>query len=139
MPLLPKELLKSFFESGDRPSAVHFASLIDSMMHLSDDRHIIGLRVYESARTYLPGDATLFDNSLYLCIAETTGAFSPAAWQPVMSAGAVTYMGTWNAQTNTPALQLKECFLLLCHGLVGVLTKSSCCMNTLLRFCNAFL
>ncbi|MFN8713634.1 MAG: hypothetical protein ACK5Z2_12365 [Bacteroidota bacterium] len=105
MPLLPKELLKSFFESGDRPSAVHFASLIDSMMHLSDDRHIIGLRVYESARTYLPGDATLFDNSLYLCIAETTGAFSPAAWQPVMSAGAVTYMGTWNAQTNTPALQ----------------------------------
>lgn len=105
MPLLPKELLKSFFESGDRPSAVQFASLIDSMMHLSDDRHIVGLRVYESSRIYLPGDSTLFDNSLYVCLTETTGAFSSAAWQPVMSAGAVTYMGTWNAQTNTPALQ----------------------------------
>lgn len=105
MPLLPKELLKSFFESGDRPSAVHFASLIDSMMHLSDDRHIIGLRVYEPARTYLPGDATLFDNSLYVCIAETSGVFSTAAWQPIMSAGAVTYMGAWNAQTNIPVLQ----------------------------------
>ncbi|MGL5892896.1 MAG: hypothetical protein ACRC3B_23600, partial [Bacteroidia bacterium] len=39
------------------------------------------------------------------CTAQTTGTFATAAWQPAMSAGAVTYMGTWNAQTNTPALQ----------------------------------
>lgn len=105
MPLLSKDLLKSFFESGDRPTSVQFASLIDSMMHLYDDRHRIGLRVYEASRSYIPGDTTLFDNSLFVCITETTGIFQPGHWQPVMSAGAVTYMGTWNAQTNTPSLQ----------------------------------
>ncbi|MCU0432833.1 MAG: hypothetical protein MUC87_05215 [Bacteroidia bacterium] len=105
MPLLSKDLLKSFFESGDKPTASQFASLIDSMMHLYDDRHRIGLRVYESSRSYLPGDTTLFDNSLFVCTTETTGTFQSDHWQPVMSAGAVTYMGTWNAQSNTPALQ----------------------------------
>ncbi|MCA6363897.1 MAG: hypothetical protein IM638_12735 [Bacteroidetes bacterium] len=104
MPLLSKDLLKTFFESGDRPTSAQFASLIDSMMHLYDDRHRIGLRVYDATRSYIPGDTTLFDNSLFVCTTETTGNFQPAHWQPVMSAGAVTYMGTWNAQTNTPSL-----------------------------------
>jgi hypothetical protein len=105
MPLLSKDILKTFFESGDRPSSAQFASLIDSMMHQYDDRHQIGLRIYDAARVYIPGDTTLFDNSLFVCTTETTGTFQTGHWQPVMSAGAVTYMGTWNAQTNTPSLQ----------------------------------
>ena len=40
---LSRRLLKSFFEKGDQPQA-QFATLIDSMANLIEDRELLGLR-----------------------------------------------------------------------------------------------
>lgn len=52
-----RPILKTYFESGDKPTQDQFATLIDSLVQLSDDRTLIGLREYNPDAIYLPGDA----------------------------------------------------------------------------------
>jgi chaperonin cofactor prefoldin len=104
MAVLPRNLLKTFFERGDRPSQSQFSSLIDSMLHSTEDANRLGLRTYNPNNAYLIGDCTVFSGSLFQAIANTSGPFNPSHWQKVLSLGSVSYQGTWNAQTNSPAL-----------------------------------
>ena len=41
---VPRAILKSYFQTGDKPTAPQFATLIDSVLNLSDDSHLLGLR-----------------------------------------------------------------------------------------------
>jgi hypothetical protein len=106
MAILTRAILKSFFQSGDIPSAPQFSSLIDSMINYPDDRNLLGLQTYDPTRTYLPGEASVYNSSIYLAINQTTGAFNPADWDKISGyiPGAVTYRGTWNAEKNFPNL-----------------------------------
>lgn len=104
MAILPRNLLKSFFEKGDKPSEAQFSSLIDSMLHSSEDHERLGLRVYDPDRTYLTGDAVLYNDCLYLALTNTTGVFNTADWRKVLAFGSLIYRGLWNAATNTPVL-----------------------------------
>lgn len=51
--------------SGDRPSSVQFATLIDSAVNLIDDRHLLGLRTYDTLMSYSTGDSVVYNN--YIC------------------------------------------------------------------------
>ncbi|MEO5644788.1 MAG: hypothetical protein ABIQ40_14860, partial [Bacteroidia bacterium] len=104
MPLLPRNILKQYFMRGDRPTEGQFDSLLDSTLNIVDDRYLLGLRVYEPAKIYLTGDTMLYNNSLYRCIADTTGVFNPASWAIVSALGAVVYAGAWDAAANSPQL-----------------------------------
>ncbi len=104
MPLVSRNVLKRYFWRGALPTEGQFYNLVDSLMNLVDDRYLLGLRTYDPAGNYIIGDATIYNNSLYVCIANTTGVFDPASWQLISSFGAVVYTGTWNAATNTPDL-----------------------------------
>ncbi len=105
MPKVPRSVLKSFFETGDRPSQSNFESLIDSMLHYSEDRSRFGLRSYDSTFTYAIGDTTIFAGSIYQCVMQTTGPFDPMRWQQMVALGSVVYVGAWNAATNSPTIQ----------------------------------
>ena len=44
-PKLTRSILKTFFETGDRPTQEQFATLIDSTIHFNEDRELLGLYV----------------------------------------------------------------------------------------------
>lgn len=104
MPKIPRSILKTFFEKGDKPAQVHFEALIDSLVHVTDDRGLIGLRNYDTSLSYVPGDAVLLNGNLYQCNTACTGSFTPAYWNLLQALGSVVYMGTWSAASNAPVL-----------------------------------
>ncbi|MCW3104361.1 MAG: hypothetical protein JWO09_2801 [Bacteroidetes bacterium] len=106
MAILTRAILKSFFQSGDRPSAPQFSSLIDSMINYPDDRDLLGLQTYDPTRVYITGETTVYNSSIYQAIRQTTDTFNPDDWSKIAGyvPGAVTYRGTWKANTNTPNL-----------------------------------
>ncbi len=60
----PREILKTFFETGDIPTAEQFGNLIDSMLNYTEDRALLGLRTYSDGRAALLTDGTLIGPSL---------------------------------------------------------------------------
>jgi hypothetical protein len=109
-PIVPKDVLTKYFESGDKPTAAQFGSLIRSMVNISDDRYLLGLRDYDSLKLYLTGDSAIYSNAIYQCIAETSGTFNPVKWNVIASFGSVVYTGTWDARlsVNEPPLESGE-------------------------------
>lgn len=87
MARVSKEVLKSFFQTGNRPNGSHYASLIDSLMHYSD-RGLMGLKAYNAAQTYAAGDTVIYNNAIYQALNPTTGAFITQDWSRLISSGA---------------------------------------------------
>lgn len=85
MATVSRETLRSFFQSGSKPGAIHFALLIDSLAHLTDDREQLGLRAYNPSRVYSPGEAVIFNQSVYVALQPASGDFDAAKWQAVSS------------------------------------------------------
>lgn len=108
MAIVPKSVLTSYFETGDTPTQSQFATLISSLVGLVDDRYLMGLRQYDPSKLYLAGDSAIYNNSVYECIADTTGTFDTSKWQVIASLGSVVYSGTWDAIANDPALTSGE-------------------------------
>lgn len=104
MAILPRNLLKSFFEKGDKPTAAQFEALIDSLLHSTEDQEKLGLRIYDPSRTYIAGEGVIYNGSLYQALTTTTGIFNPIHWDKIYSLGSVSYQGTWDPVNNIPAL-----------------------------------
>ncbi len=51
-PKVARSILKTFFEKGDRPTQQQFATLIDSTINIVEDRHLLGLKVYDPTISY---------------------------------------------------------------------------------------
>lgn len=49
--------------TGDKPTQVEFWALIDSLVHVVDDRQLIGLREYDAAIQYQVGDTTVINRA----------------------------------------------------------------------------
>lgn len=103
---LDRATLKSFYQTGDKPTEAQFGGLIDSSLNLLEDKAMLGLRDYNSANDYSIGDTVIENNTLYQCSTPTTGTFNPVHWNVVIASqeGAVIYRGTWDADTNVPDL-----------------------------------
>lgn len=54
-----RSILKTYFQTGDVPTQQQFGNLLDSMVNFTDDRDLLGLRVYNPGATYLPGDTVV--------------------------------------------------------------------------------
>jgi len=86
-----REILKTYFQTGDVPTQDQFASLIDSSIHIVDDRYLIGLKVYDPQSTYLAGDTVIFNRiaagAVVGEVAEGTPGSPPAlefaSWPPL--------------------------------------------------------
>ncbi len=55
--IISRPILKTFFQSGDKPTEQQFSTLLDSMVNYTEDRYLLGLRVYDPTIVYAPGDA----------------------------------------------------------------------------------
>lgn len=85
---MPRSVLKSFFQtgdkpnqekksdvdadvavgsevSGDKPSEAQFGDVIDSSLNLTDDRGLLGLKEYNSTKGYLAGDTVVKSDVIY--------------------------------------------------------------------------
>ena len=58
-----RPILKTYFESGDKPTQQQFATLIDSNVNFVDDKKLLGLKVYNPAVTYSIGDTVIFNRA----------------------------------------------------------------------------
>lgn len=102
MAILPRHLLKSFFERGDKPTQSQFSALIDSMFHRTEDTIRMGFRVYDPLRTYLAGEGTIYNDSLYVALVSTTGEFNPSHWKEINpSAEEISYNNTASGLVST--------------------------------------
>lgn len=99
--LVPRTVLKSFFQTGDFPTQSQFASLIDSVLNISDDRDLIGLR------TYSDGGAIRLEEGASL---GPLLDYSPSTGLAPEWAGQSGFLGlafTENAETHYGYLQLR--------------------------------
>jgi hypothetical protein len=80
MPLLPKSVLKTYFERGDQPNESQFFSLIDSSLNLLDDQKYLGLKNYNTTVGYTAGDVVVYSGTFYQANATTSGTFDPSKW-----------------------------------------------------------
>lgn len=95
MPILPRNLLKSFFERGDKPTQGQFTALIDSILHTTEDAERLGLRAYNPARVYAAGDTVLHNDTLYQALGTATGLFNAALWKKLSMGGELVTSVTW--------------------------------------------
>jgi hypothetical protein len=86
MPKVSRDVLKSFFQAGSKPSSVHFTSLIDSLLHYSEDREFIGLKAYSPGNNYLAGDCIVYNNDIYEALVQTSGEFTEQHWKAISGA-----------------------------------------------------
>ena len=59
-----RDILKTFFETGDIPTQEQFGALIDSMLNYSEDRNLLGLRTSSDGGAALLPDGELIGPSL---------------------------------------------------------------------------
>ena len=85
MARVSKEVLKSFFQKGSKPSEAHFTSLVDSLVHYASDRDLLGLKNYNPNQSYSPGDTVIFNDAIYEALNLTTGVFVAENWNKILS------------------------------------------------------
>jgi hypothetical protein len=59
--------------------------MIDSCVNKTDDNSLLGLFVYDTARSYVVGQGVLYSNNLYICTNNTTGTWDAADWSLIYS------------------------------------------------------
>jgi hypothetical protein len=100
--LVSRNILKSFFVPGAKPTSAQFSALIDSTVNILDDRYLLGLHTIGSTGAILLGEGvTIGDNPNLV--------FGPAAGLDDLWAGHSGFMGvafTDNSETHYGYFQL---------------------------------
>jgi hypothetical protein len=60
-----RNILKTYFETGDVPTQEQFSDTIDSSVHMQDDGIKTGAKTYDPAKTYTAGDTTVHSGLIY--------------------------------------------------------------------------
>lgn len=83
--VVPRTVLKDFFQTGDKPTEAQFSDTIDSALNMVDDGLATDQKVYNPAREYLPGDTVVKSEPVYQAkvLSETQKEFKLDAVQPV--------------------------------------------------------
>jgi hypothetical protein len=105
MAIVPRNVLKSFFQTGDKPTAAQFSTMLDSVLIYSDDRELVGLKDYDPALVYVQSDTVIFNKVIYQANTTTVpGPFNINLWDKIAGStpGSVNYKGTWDASSNNP-------------------------------------
>jgi hypothetical protein len=107
-----RPILKEYFQSGDKPTAQQFSTLIDSTVTFIDDRYLLGLKTYDPKLTYLPGDTVVFKR---LGIGDTvpssplgTAEFAPASELTGANAPTLDMLHDFAAQSGFLGIQLQD-------------------------------
>lgn len=63
--VVSRDVLKSFFEKGDKPTSAQFSTTIDSSVNRNDDRNLLGLKEYNPTKQYQSGDTVVVSQPVY--------------------------------------------------------------------------
>jgi hypothetical protein len=82
-----RAVLKSFFETGDKPTEAQFSDTIDSALNMTDDGDaaVAGKKEYTPTKEYTAGDTVVKSEPIYQAkvLSETQKEFKLDAVQPV--------------------------------------------------------
>lgn len=83
MAIKSRNTLKTYFETGDKPTQDEYGDLIDSMVHPDEDAAMFGVGVYNATKLYELNSYCFFEGNIYICIEQTSGTFDPEKWQKI--------------------------------------------------------
>jgi hypothetical protein len=63
--LVPRAVLKDFFQTGDKPTEAQFADTIDSALNLEDDGNSTDTKVHNPTKEYQVGDTAVKSDTIY--------------------------------------------------------------------------
>jgi hypothetical protein len=83
--VVPKTVLKNFFEKGDKPTEQQFSDTIDSALNLQDDGISAAKKEYNPAKEYVTGDTVVKNQPTYQAkvLTQTQTEFKLDVDQPV--------------------------------------------------------
>lgn len=83
--VIPRTVLKDFFQPGDKPAEAQFSDTIDSALNLTDDGVSAGKKEYNPTKEYVAGDTAVKSETIYQAkvLTETQAEFKLDAVQPV--------------------------------------------------------
>ncbi len=96
--LVSRNILKSFFQKGDKPTASQFGTLIDSMVNYTEDRYLLGLKSYDPA--LFESGAALLDAGTVI---DSSMVFGPAAGLTDAWAGHTGFLALAFTEGSDPA------------------------------------
>lgn len=75
--VVPRSVLKDFFQTGDKPTEAQFSNTIDSNLNINEDKGLLGLKEYNPTKVYTPGDTEVKNQPIYQAkvISETQKEF----------------------------------------------------------------
>jgi hypothetical protein len=81
MTVVSRKILKTFFQKGSKPSEDQFKALIDSFVHVVEDKNRLGLSEFDKASSYNKGASVIFKGNIYQAVtAISPGAFKDSDW-----------------------------------------------------------
>lgn len=83
MAIKSRNTLKSYFETGDKPTQDEYGDLIDSMVHPDEDVTLFGVGIYNPTKLYYVDSYCFFSGNIYICIEQTSGTFDSEKWQKI--------------------------------------------------------
>ena len=80
-----REVLKTYFEKGDKPTGEQFGTMIDSSVHKEDDGVKTDAKVYNPTKEYTAGDSVVANQPIYQAktLAEVQPVFKLESTQAV--------------------------------------------------------
>lgn len=63
--IVPRTVLKDFFQTGDKPTEAQFGNMIDSSLNMQEDREMTGLKEYNPPKQYTVGDTAVAEPTIY--------------------------------------------------------------------------
>lgn len=103
--LVPRSVLKQYFQTGDKPTEQQFSNTIDSGVNLQDDKEFIGLKEYNPSKEYTAGDTVVKSEPIYQATVGTgsSGTSTSSAPDDAGASGGIAPAATDDAGSASPS------------------------------------
>lgn len=98
-----------------------FKHVIESAINRLTDSLYLNLKVYATNRNYLVGECCVYQNDIYICIADTAGTFAPADWKEIANVKSFKLRGfaDCSGSPNYPEGLVGDTYIVSVSGKIG--------------------
>jgi hypothetical protein len=98
MPVYARDILKSWFERGDKPTQEQFANLLDSLFHKTEDEDFLKKAIHNPSIAYKQYWVAFKDNVFYYSkVDQSAGAFDASRWEIIGGVNPSKLAGGWKS------------------------------------------
>jgi hypothetical protein len=80
MSVQSRAVLKTWFETGDLPTQEQYRDLIESLLHVTEDKPLLGLKKHSTTRPYKADECAVVEGRIHMALVDTQGAFDEVKW-----------------------------------------------------------